>query len=168
MVGLKQLMSRRAKRTLAERVFLTAAASIVVAVGLLGALELIVWAPQRIESLKHDALQGDVDAAFTWGEMCSMTAGVNEDYAEAARWYRLAAEQGHAPSQERLASLYNHGQGVPLNNVEAYKWMDLAVAHSQGREQEHHSFYRDIIGKEMTPEQISEAQRRACEWKPKK
>ena len=39
--------------------------------------------------------------------------GVPEDDAEAARWYRLAADQGHAIAQHILGIMYAHGEGVP-------------------------------------------------------
>jgi TPR repeat protein len=39
--------------------------------------------------------------------------GVPEDDAEAARWYRLAADQGHAPAQFNLGLMHATGEGVP-------------------------------------------------------
>ena len=39
--------------------------------------------------------------------------GVAEDNIEAARWYRAAAEGGHARAQTNLGYLYAHGLGVP-------------------------------------------------------
>jgi TPR repeat protein len=39
--------------------------------------------------------------------------GVAQDYATAAKFYRLAAEQGNARAQNNLGSLYDSGQGVP-------------------------------------------------------
>ncbi len=38
--------------------------------------------------------------------------GVAQDYAEAARWYRKAAEQGDAGAQHNLGLLYAKGVGV--------------------------------------------------------
>ena len=38
--------------------------------------------------------------------------GVSEDDAEAVRWYRLAAEQGHASAQFNLGVMYARGEGV--------------------------------------------------------
>ncbi len=39
--------------------------------------------------------------------------GVTQDYAQAAKWYRKAAEQGHAYAQFNLGYMYRFGQGVP-------------------------------------------------------
>jgi alpha-tubulin suppressor-like RCC1 family protein len=46
--------------------------------------------------------------------------GVPEDFAEAVRWTRLAAEQGHAEAQATLGSAYSNGVGVPEDDVLAY------------------------------------------------
>ena len=40
--------------------------------------------------------------------------GVPQDYKEATKWYRLAAEQGDASAQTKLGYMYDHGQGVLL------------------------------------------------------
>jgi TPR repeat protein len=53
--------------------------------------------------------------------------GVPQDDAEAVRWYRLAAEQGHGPAQSNLGLMYERGEGVPQDNVEAVRWYRLAA-----------------------------------------
>ena len=62
-------------------------------------------------------------------------SGVPKDAAEAARWFRLAAEQGHADAQFYLAVLYNTGMGVLKDAAEAVRWYRLAAeqgdAHAQ-------------------------------------
>jgi TPR repeat protein len=45
--------------------------------------------------------------------------GVAQDFAEAARWYRKAADQGNAPGQASLGDMYAHGQGVTQDYAEA-------------------------------------------------
>lgn len=52
---------------------------------------------------------------------------VPQDYKEAARWYRLAAEQGYLPAELNLAAMYNAGQGVSQNDKESLKWYRLAA-----------------------------------------
>jgi hypothetical protein len=49
------------------------------------------------------------------------------DYAEAVRWYRLAADQGDAMAQGILGSMYEIGKGVPENDAEALRWYRLAA-----------------------------------------
>ena len=50
-----------------------------------------------------------------------------QDYAEAVKWYRKAAEQGNAPAQVNLGVRYNEGQGVPQDYAESVKWYRLAA-----------------------------------------
>ncbi|MEG2728313.1 MAG: tetratricopeptide repeat protein, partial [Mucinivorans sp.] len=53
--------------------------------------------------------------------------GVTQDYTEAAKWYRLAAEQGYAKAQYNLGLCYNKGHGVTQDYTEAVKWTKLAA-----------------------------------------
>ena len=80
--------------------------------------------------------------------------GVPQNYAEAVKWYRLAAEQGYASAQNNLGVMYNDGRGVPQNGVMAYVWESLAAA--QGYEVAKHN--RGISAKQLTPEQLARAQ----------
>ncbi len=52
------------------------------------------------------AEQGDASAQFSLGEMYEIGSdffeGVPQDYKEAVKWYREAAEQGYASAQLRL------------------------------------------------------------------
>lgn len=48
--------------------------------------------------------------------------GVKADPAEAAKWYRLAAEQNHQEAIFHLAQLYMQGDGVKQDSSEAAKW----------------------------------------------
>ena len=57
--------------------------------------------------------------------------GVPQDYAEAMKWYRLAAEQGHAKAQHNLGIMYDNGNGVPQDYAEAVKWYRPAAEQGQ-------------------------------------
>ena len=50
-------------------------------------------------------LKGHARAQANLGVMYQKGWGVAKDYAEALRWYRLAADQGFAAAQAKLASL---------------------------------------------------------------
>ena len=54
-------------------------------------------------------------------------AGVPQDSVEAAKWYRLAAEQGNASAQFILGSLHLGGRHVPQDYDKAVKWLRLAA-----------------------------------------
>ena len=49
-----------------------------------------------VEALRAKAEQGDAEAQLNLGNGYYHGEGVPQDYAEAAKWNRLAAEQGHA------------------------------------------------------------------------
>jgi TPR repeat protein len=53
--------------------------------------------------------------------------GVPKDDAEAVKWYRLAAEQGHAHAQFRLGAMYHSGDGVPKDQARAAEWYTKAA-----------------------------------------
>ena len=57
---------------------------------------------------------------------------VSKNMAESVKWYRRAAEQGFAKAQAGLGGLYFLGDGVPKDYVEAYKWLNLALAQGNG------------------------------------
>ena len=46
---------------------------------------------------------------------------------EAAKWYRMAAEQGDAAGEYNLGLAYDNGQGVPQDYAEAVKWYGEAA-----------------------------------------
>ncbi len=49
-----------------------------------------------------------------------------ENNSEAAKWFSLAAEQGHMPAQYRMGEIYSSGKGVDENLNTAYMWYLLA------------------------------------------
>ncbi len=53
--------------------------------------------------------------------------GVRQDKSEAVKWYRKAAEQGHATAQYNLGCMYNLGEGVREDDSEAVKWYRKAA-----------------------------------------
>ena len=107
--------------------------------------------------------KGHAPAQFNLGLMHDKGEGVTQNHAEAAKLYRRAAEQGYAPAQSNLGVLYDNGDGVAQNHVIAHMWFNLAA--SQGDAKARQSL--NIAAAQMTPRQISEAQKLAAEWKPK-
>ncbi|ODS31478.1 MAG: hypothetical protein SCARUB_03409 [Candidatus Scalindua rubra] len=49
------------------------------------------------------------------------------NYKEAIKWYRKAAEQGHARAQAILGIMYSQGQGVEQDFKEAVRWYQKAA-----------------------------------------
>jgi TPR repeat protein len=52
---------------------------------------------------------------------------VVQDHAEAAKWYRLAAAQGHVRAQNQLGLLHDSGKGVVQDHAKAMTWYLLAA-----------------------------------------
>jgi TPR repeat protein len=90
---------------------------------------------------------------------------VSQDNAEAAKWYRKAADQGHANAQYNLGVMYSTGQGVPQDYVEAHKWFNLAASRLTDSERDTAVKKRALMESKMTQSQIAEAQKLAREWK---
>jgi TPR repeat protein len=71
--------------------------------------------------------QTDPATQFNLGFMYGTGTGVAQDYEEAIRWFRLAAEKGYAAAQFNLGVLYANGTGVPQDYKEATRWFRLAA-----------------------------------------
>ena len=54
--------------------------------------------------------------------------GVKQNYAEAVKWYRTAAEQSHASAQHNLGVMYANGQGVQQDFSKAVVWFEKAAS----------------------------------------
>jgi TPR repeat protein len=86
-----------------------------------------------------------------------------QSYQEAAKWLRLAAEQGLDNSQNKLGLMYEVGEGVPQDYVSAHMWFNLAAA--QGFPA---ALNRERVATRMSSLQITEAQKLARDWKPRR
>ena len=121
--------------------------------------------PKRaVGACRHLAEQGDPVGEARLGYLYQAGLGVKQDFAAAAQWYRLAGDQGNVAAQNNLGSLYEKGQGVPRDLVQSAVWYSLAAA--QGNPDAARN--RDIILKQLTPEQVAEAEKRAKAWQPAK
>jgi putative methionine-R-sulfoxide reductase with GAF domain len=112
------------------------------------------------ESIHKLAEQGDAAAQFAVGARYATGEDVPQDYAQAVRWFSLAAAQGHVVSQATLGAYYWAGRGVPQDLVKAYFWSVLAQ--TGGDEA---SKYRVAhLASRMTRAQVVEAQQQANDW----
>jgi hypothetical protein len=80
-----------------------------------------------LSGMESLAATGDAEAQFMLGEIrdpvFAPLDGVPKDGATAARWYALAAGQGHAHAQRRLTRCYATGIGVQKNYLYAVGWL---------------------------------------------
>ena len=88
--------------------------------------------------------------------------GVAKDEMQAAKWYRLAAEQDLAAAQNAWGWMNGEGKGVQRDLVTAYMWLNLAATQRDETAKQN----RDLVAKKMTAEQIAEGQRRSLQWTP--
>jgi hypothetical protein len=85
-------------------------------------------------------------------------------------WWQRTAEDGNPNSQWRLGWLYERGEGVPQDYVQAYKWYALATHNLSPNSRQYDKTLRDWsedsnrLTAKITPQQIIEAQRMASEW----
>jgi TPR repeat protein len=109
------------------------------------------------------AVQGKADAQYVIGAMYYTGNAVPQDQKLAVEWFRKAAEQGHPDAQHALGLMYRyHVAGMPQDFVLAYMLWNLAAANG------HHNAIeqRASIVKQMTQEQVDEAQAMSRNWKP--
>ena len=125
---------------------------------------------QEIDALRLLAEQGNAAAQYEFG--CMHDVGCLDETvldngleleieamgdAEAARWYRLAAEQEHASAQSRLGDFYQFGYGVQRDYTEAARWYRSA-AEQGGAEAQFNLGVRYAIGRGV-PQDDVEAER---------
>ena len=67
-------------------------------------------------------------AQLSLGSMYGCGVGVAQDYAEALRWYQLAAAQGHPGALYMVAECHEYGYGICKNKAEAIRWYRRALA----------------------------------------
>ena len=118
------------------------------------------------------------------------SGGVQKDSAKAAYWCLRAAKQGADGSQFSMGEMYEKGEGVMQDFIEAYKWFNIAAVAPDIDWNTATNFFklkdvevlkkswvpvaekakaaRDQLARQMTPEQIAEGQRRSAAFVPRK
>ena len=76
---------------------------------------------QIIEKLTVEASAGDLEAQFELAQHYAVGNEVKQNFVEAAKWYRKAADHDYADAQFELARCYDTGCGVHKNYSEAVK-----------------------------------------------
>lgn len=117
-----------------------------------------------LETLQRLADEGDPWAQFTLGLCYDNGRGVQQDFVEAAKWYRKAAHEGHTEAQYTLGVMHINGEGVAKDYVLAYMWFSLAATHGFKDAAEN----RDMTASFMPPDQLDLAHRLVREWNPSK
>jgi Sel1 repeat len=84
-----------------------------------------------IQALLQLAEKNDADAQYELAEAYRTGTGAVENFSEALRWYRAAAELGLADAQNNLGAMYLAGMGTDKNPVEAAYWYIKAAEQEQ-------------------------------------
>jgi TPR repeat protein len=108
------------------------------------------------------ARQGHPGAQLELGNMYSnwgpsWGTGIPRNYAEAAKWYGLAAKQGNAKAQNNLGEMYYQGEGVSKDDAEAVKWFRLAA--EQGYSEAQHNLGSMYNAGKGVPRNYAEARK---------
>jgi hypothetical protein len=80
-----------------------------------------------VADLRARIATGDVEAEVALGNLYEAGSVLPQDPAQAAIWYRRAADKGHAGAQMNLAMMYFDGEGVPRDIVQAIAWYEKAA-----------------------------------------
>ena len=107
------------------------------------------------EITEEEAERGDAVTQYRLGSQYERWA---QDYVEALKWYRKAAERGYFEAQFKLGEMYANGKGVAKDDVEALKWYRKAAEQRYATQFNHlGAMYYDGEG---APEDAAEA----VEW----
>ena len=112
---------------------------------------------QPPQKLVKAANAGDAEAQSDLGDYFRQNPKDKPNFPEALRWYLRSANQKHPNAQFMLGHMYQDGEGVERNNVEAYKWFELSRL--SGFAAAVHA--RDDIGRSLTEKQRDEGMKRA-------
>lgn len=115
---------------------------------------------EALQNFRPLAGQGHAGAQNSLGLMYDQGQGVPQNYGEAVKWFTKAAEQEVANAQFSLGFMYGQGKGVAQSFIQAHKWFNIAAAHGHKKAGE----VRDATAREMTSDQVAEAQQLAREW----
>ena len=114
---------------------------------------------QAIGWFRKAATQNSAHAQYNLGYMYAVGKGVPQDQKQASVWYLKAANQNDAGSQRIMGDRYAVGRGVDKDFVKACAWTLVVVP--RGGEAAKTQLL--AIKSQMTPNQITEAQKLANE-----
>ena len=90
-----------------------------------------------IETTEVNTDQEDAEVQFGLGLKFANESSPNQDYAQAAHWYRKAADQSHVLAQFNLGVMYARGQGVNRDEATAAMWLGKAAHQGDAGAQYH-------------------------------
>ena len=116
------------------------------------------------ETVETQAEHGVAEAQFILGLKFANGKGPALNYAQAAHWYRKAAEQSHALAQFSLGVMYAEGRGVPSDKAQSMLWIDRAAHLGDPGAQYRLGITHHRASLERFPANASESRIEAYKW----
>ena len=76
------------------------------------------------------SVEGVPEAQTALGTLHYHGRGVPQDFKEAVRWYRIAADQKLVEAQFNLGLMYYHGRGVQQDYKRAIRWIRFCLLYT--------------------------------------
>ena len=115
------------------------------------------------------ATHGSAPGQRTLADFYRKGRSVPADPAEALRWYQRAAEADDIRAQYQLGDMYFNASGVARDYSSAYVWFSIAASQAPLLDNRKQLIeLRNIAAVRMTPEAVTEAERRVAAWKPRR
>jgi uncharacterized protein len=117
---------------------------------------------QAIHWYGQAAEQGNPMSQYSLGVLYDEGRGVPKDIRIAFQWFLAASNGVFSPAQWNVGLCYAKGEGVAKDLIEALKWVIIAakLGHEQAGE------CLGVLARQMTSQQVEEAERRAAAWQP--
>ncbi len=115
-------------------------------------------------AVRPDVDYVDAEAQFGRGLQFATGSGAAQDYAQAAYWYRKAAEQNHGLAQFNLGMMYARGQGIAQDNAQSAVWFGRAAKLGDAGGQYHMGRNCQRASMEGLPAEAPEARIEAYKW----
>jgi TPR repeat protein len=119
---------------------------------------------KALQSFEKGALQSWPESQFYLADMYRRGLGTPVDRTEGLRWLILASKKHHAPSLLELARIHFDGEGVNVDRVLAWSYLELAGRFADMVEGGKVNAARDKYGIRMKPGEKEAALKLADEW----
>lgn len=98
------------------------------------------------------------------GELYLGHRDVPRDFAVARSWFLRGGQIGDSACMYNIGVLHARGQGLERDDIEAFKWFDLAVDSGIGEERDKALRARTLLAERLTPVEVSWAEGRVKDW----
>ncbi len=92
-------------------------------------------AQKILTTTRPRAEKGDASAQYNLGVLYDRGLGVEQDYDQARKWYRKAADQRYGRAEHNLGIMYESGKGVAKNTTQAAHWFRRGADDGQAASQ---------------------------------